>query len=226
MLKKIFRKLHIIQNIYIKHKFFIKKKSYAMDNEDTAVLSYFKDKKNGFYVDVGCYHPIHRNNTYLLHKQDWNGVNIDTSEFSIDLFNHMRPKDLNYNCAISNKNEIIKLFYQKELSQLSTTEIDQAKTVFQGNIKEKKIQAFTLDEVLNKGKFKNNKIDFLDIDVEGADLKVLKGLSFDRFKPELICVEIHEKEIELSKIYKFLVDKKYELIWSGVFSYIFKRLQN
>ena len=226
MLKKIFRKFHIIHNIYIKHKFFFKKKSYSMDNEDTAVLNYFKDKQNGFYVDVGCYHPIHRNNTYLLHKQDWNGVNIDTSEFSIDLFNHMRPKDLNYNCAISNKNEIIKLFYQKELSQLNTTEIDQAKTVFQGNIKEKEIQAFTLDEILNKGKFKNNKIDFLDIDVEGADLKVLEGLSFNKFKPELICIEIHEKEIELSKIYKFLVDKKYELIWSGVFSYIFKRLQN
>ena len=197
-----------------------------MNNEDTAILNYFKDRKNGFYVDVGCYHPIHRNNTHLLHMQKWSGVNIDTSKFSIDLFNFMRPKDLNYNCAISNKNEIIKLFYQKELSQLSTTEIDQAKTVFQGNIKEKEIQAFTLDEILNKGKFKNNKIDFLDIDVEGADLKVLKGLSFDKFKPELICVEIHEKEIELSKIYKFLVDKKYELIWSGVFSYIFKRLQN
>ena len=204
-----------------------------MDNEDTAVLDYFKDKKNGFYVDVGCYHPIHRNNTYLLHKQNWNGVNIDTSEFSIDLFNHMRPKDLNYNCAISNRNEIIKLFYQKEFSQLSTTVSAQAKTVFQGNIKEKEIQAFTLDEILSEGKFKNNKIDFLDIDVEGADLKVLEGLSFDVYKPELVSVEIHTKEIKKSEVYKFLTNKNYQLIWSnepypelGIFSYIFKRLQN
>ena len=223
MLKKIFRKFHIIHNIYIKHKFFIKKKSYAMDNEDTAVSNYFKDKKNGFYVDVGCYHPTHRNNTYLLHKEGWSGVNIDTSEFSIDLFNHMRPKDLNYNCAISNKNEIVKLFYQKELSQLSTTERDQAKTVFQGNIKEKEVQAFTLDEILDRDKFKDIKIDFLDIDVEGADLKVLEGLSFDRFKPELVCVEIHAKEIKQSDVYKFLIKKNYELLWSGVFSHIFKR---
>jgi FkbM family methyltransferase len=226
VLKKILRTLHIFHSIYIKHKFFIKKKSYAMNNEDIAILNYFKNRKNGFYVDVGCYHPIHRNNTYLLHRQNWSGINIDTSQFSIDLFNYMRPKDLNYNCAISDKNENIKLFYQKELSQLSTTEKKQAEIVFQGNIKEKEIQAFTLNEVLNRGRYKNSKIDFLDIDVEGADLKVLKGLSFDKFKPELICVEIHEKEIELSKIYKFLVDKKYELIWSGVFSYIFKRLQN
>ena len=226
MLKKILRKLHIIHNIYIKHKFFIKKKSYAMDNEDIAVLNYFKDKKNGFYVDVGCYHPIHRNNTYLLHKKNWSGINIDTSQFSIDLFNHMRPKDLNYNYAISNRNEIIKLFYQKELSQLSTTERDQAETVFQGNIKEKEIQAFTLDEILNRDKYKNTKIDFLDIDVEGADLKVLEGLSFDKFKPELVCVEIHAKEIKQSDIYKFMANKNYELLWSGVFSHIFKRLEN
>ena len=226
MLKKIIRKLHILHSIYIKHKVFIKKKSYALNNEDTAVLNYFKDKKRGFYVDVGCYHPLHRNNTYLLHKKNWNGINIDISQFSIDLFNYIRPKDLNYQCAISNKNGIIKLFYQKELSQLSTTERDQAETVFQGNIKEKEIQAFTLDEILNRDRYKNTKIDFLDIDVEGADLKVLEGLSFDKFKPELVCVEIHAKEIKQSAIYKFLADKNYELLWSGVFSHIFKRLEN
>jgi len=226
VLKKILKKLHILHSIYIKHKFFIKKKSYSMDNEDTVILKYFKDRKNGFYVDVGCYHPIHINNTYLLYKKNWHGINIDTSQFSIDLFNYMRPKDLNYNCAISNKNEFIKLFYQKELSQLSTTEKKQAEIVFQGNIKEKEIEAFTLDEILNRDKYKNSKIDFLDIDVEEADLKVLKGLSFDKFKPELVCVEIHSKEIKKSDIYNFLIDKNYELLWSGVFSHIFRRLNN
>jgi len=222
VLKKILRKLHILHSIYIKHKFFISKKSYAMDNEDTEILNYFKKKKNGFYVDVGCYHPIHRNNTYLLHKQDWKGINIDVSQFSIDLFNYLRPNDLNYNCAISNKNEIVKIFYQKELSQLSTIENEQAKKVFQGNIKEKEIQAFTLDKILKKDKFKDTKIDFLNIDVEGADFKVLEGLSFDKFKPELICIEIHDKEIKDSKVYKFLNGKNYKLIWSGVFSHLFK----
>ena len=177
---------------------------------------------DGFYVDVGCYHPIHRNNTYLLHKQDWKGINIDVSQFSIDLFNYLRPNDLNYNCAISNKNEIVKIFYQKELSQLSTIENEQAKKVFQGNIKEKEIQAFTLDKILKKDKFKDTKIDFLNIDVEGADFKVLEGLSFDKFKPELICIEIHDKEIKDSKVYKFLNGKNYKLIWSGVFSHLFK----
>ena len=224
MINEIKNKIHILHNIYFKNKYFLKKKSYSMDGEDLFIKNYFKGKKNGFYVDVGCYHPIHRNNTHLLHMQNWSGINIDTSQFSIDIFNYMRPEDLNYNCAISDKNENIKLFYQKELSQLSTTEKNQAESVFQGNIKEKEIQAFTLDEILNRSIYKNSKIDFLDIDVEGADLKVLKGLSFDKFKPELVCIEIHEKEIKQSEIYIFLVDKKYELIWSGAFSHLFKRL--
>ena len=54
------------------------------------------------------------------------------------------------------------------------------------------------------------------------DLKVLKGFSLEKFKPELICVEIHEKEIKDSEIYEYLSNFSYELVWSGVFSHIFK----
>ena len=215
------KKLHIIHNIYIKHKYFIPKKSYSMDGEDLIIFDYFKNKKKGFFIDVGCYHPIHRNNTFLLYKKGWQGLNIDIHSFSIDLFNYIRTKDLNYNFAVSDKNEKLNMYYQKELSQLSTIEYGQAKKVFQGPIKEKKIQALTLNEILKKSKIEK-KIDLLDIDVEGADLKGLQGLSFDKYKPELVCVEIHEKSIKVSKTFRFLDSCNYELIWSGVFSHIFR----
>ncbi len=132
------RKLHIFHNIYIKHKYFLLKKSYSMDGEDLIISDYFKNKKEGFFIDVGCYHPIHRNNTFLLYKKGWKGINVDIHDFSIDLFNYLRPKDLNYNLAVSNKIEKLNMYYQKELSQLSTIEYEQAKKVFQGSIKEKK----------------------------------------------------------------------------------------
>ena len=222
MIKEIKNKIHIIQNIYFKHKYFIKKKSYSMDGEDLFIDNYFKNKKYGFYVDVGCYHPIHRNNTLLLHNKGWRGINIDIHKFSIDLFRYLRPKDFNFNFAVSNKNEIIDMYYQKELSQLSTIEEEQAKKVFQGNIKKSKIDSLTLDVILEKTKINDIKINLLDIDVEGADLKVLEGFSIEKFKPELICVEIHNKKIEESKIYKYLNNFEYEMIWSGVFSHIFK----
>jgi len=222
LLSSIKKKIHILQNIYIKNKFFITKKSYSMDKEDLNILNHFRDKKNGFYIDVGCFHPIDRNNTYLLYLNKWSGINVDISQFSIDLFNFLRPDDLNLKCAVSDKEQIVKIFFQKELSQLSTSDENQAKKVFQGKIKSKEVQAYTLDYIIEKSKYRNKEIDLLDIDVEGADYKVLLGLNFEKYKPKLICVEIHNKDIKDDKIYKFLTIKGYVHIWSGVFSHLFK----
>ena len=193
-----------------------------MDKEDLNILNFFKEKRDGFYVDVGCFHPLDRNNTYLLYLKNWRGINIDISQFSIDLFNFLRPDDFNLHCAVSEKNQIIKTYFQKDLSQLSTTDEEQAKKVFQGKIKTKEIQSYSLDHIIENSKFCNKEIDLLDIDVEGADFKVLLGLNFERYKPKLICVEIHNKNINDDVIYQFLIKKGYVHIWSGVFSHLFK----
>jgi FkbM family methyltransferase len=193
-----------------------------MDKEDLNILNFFKDKRDGFYVDVGCFHPLDRNNTYLLYLKNWRGINIDISQFSIDLFNFLRPDDFNFKCAVSEKNQIIKTYFQKELSQLSTTDEVQAKKVFQGKIITKEIQSYSLDHIIENSKFCNKEIDLLDIDVEGADFKVLLGLNFEKYKPKLICVEIHNKNINDDVIYEFLIKKGYVHIWSGVFSHLFK----
>jgi len=71
------KKLHIIHNIYIKHKYFVPKKTYSMDGEDLIIFDYFKNKKEGFFIDVGCYHPYNGNNTKLLYDRGWSGINID-----------------------------------------------------------------------------------------------------------------------------------------------------
>ena len=69
MLDELFKKIHILQNIYFKNKYFIKKKSYAMDGEDTAVEIFNKKNDNGFYVAIGAHHPLQRNNTNLLFQK-------------------------------------------------------------------------------------------------------------------------------------------------------------
>tara|TARA_B100000029_G_scaffold173684_1_gene170326 strand:+ start:774 stop:1448 length:675 start_codon:yes stop_codon:yes gene_type:complete len=223
MLSKLYEKIHILQNLYLKNKCFLKRKSYSMDGEDIEISKYFKNKENGFYVDVGSYHPIERNNTMLLYKKGWEGINIDISNFSIKLFKHLRPKDANLNIAISKTEGCIEMYFQKKLSQLSTIKKIQAQKSFQGEVKTRKIVSKTLTSVLNNSKFKERKIDLLDIDVEGADLDVLESLDFKKYCPEIICIEVIEKNNEDSHIFNFLKKKSYERIWSGVFSHIFKK---
>ena len=223
LFNRIYNKLHIIQNIYFKHKNFLNKKTYSLFGEDLAALKFFKNEKKGFYVDIGCYHPTHINNTYLLYKKGWNGINIDVSQFSIDLFKFMRPDDLNYKCAVSETKKKVNLYYQKEHSQLISINKLTAKKFIKGRLKKKIINSFSLEEILSWGKYKDYEIDFLDVDVEGADLQVLKGLNFSKRKPKLICVEIHQKNFKKHKIYRFLIKKKYKLIWHVSFSFLFKR---
>ena len=226
----LFEKIHILQNIYLKNNFLIKKKTYSIHREDLFLEEYFKEVPNGFYVDLGCYHPIQYNNTILLYQKGWRGINIDINEFSIKLFNFCRPDDLNLNLAISDKNSEIDFYYQKKLSLISTIKKSRCNFSFQGKINKKKILSQTLTKALDDSKYKNRQIDFLDIDIEGADLDALKYLDFFRYSPKLICVEIfpenldiHNINIEKSDIYNLLKIKNYQKIWSGTFNHIFVR---
>ena len=195
-----------------------------MDKEDLVIEGYFKNKNKGFYVDVGCYHPLQRNNTMLLYQKGWMGINIDISDFSIKLFKFLRPDDFNLNVAVSNKEGEIDMFFQKKLSQLSTIKENSAKKTFQGNILNQKILSRKLTSILDEGKYKDQKIDFLNVDAEGADFEVLQSLDFNKYSPELICIEVIEKDLENSDVFNFLYKYRYKKIWSGVFSHIFKKI--
>ena len=220
-IKNFQKKIHILQNIYIKNNFLLSKKTYSMEKEDLEILKCLNTVQKGFYVDVGAYHPIQRSNTFLLYKKQWRGINIDISSFSIDLFNYLRPDDINLNIAVSNKDELVTFYFQKKLSQLSTIKKDIANEKIQGEIKEKKIMSNKLTTILNKTKYNNKKIDFLNIDIEGADFEALKSLDFKIYRPKLICVEIMDNKIENSEIFLFLKNLNYTKKWSGTLSHIF-----
>ena len=225
MFNKIRNKIHILQNIYLKNKYFIKKKSYAMDGEDLAIDQYIEKKEKGFYVDIGAHHPIHRNNTQLLFNRGWEGINIDVNQFSIDLFNFLRPDDLNLLTAISDQEGEITFYYQKKFSQLNTTDKKIAHEHFNGNFNERLVKCQSIHNILINSKYKDAKIDFLNIDVEGAEMKVLRTLNFEIYDPKLICIEIlgyrdldsMEREIRIKddEIYRYLIEKNYKKVWSG-----------
>ena len=111
MLKKKLHKNHILYkpylyyNLFFHHKCFIKKNTYSQSGEDLFIGNYFKAINNGFYIDIGCFHPTMHSNTAKLYNKGWRGINIDINQTSIDLFNLIRKKDKNFCAAISNENK-------------------------------------------------------------------------------------------------------------------------
>ena len=216
---------------YYRPKIFFLKKTYSMLGEDIYINNFFKNKKNGIYLDVGAYHPLDGNNTYLLYKKNWQGINIDVNPLSIELFQRARKFDLNINSAISSKKRVTKVYFRKKINMLNTLSKKFAKINFKNGFQEKKIKSNTLNNILNQSKYKNKKIDFFNLDVEGHELHVLKSIDLKKYKPTLICVEIHNQEgifkhnangTKRNPINKFLLSHKYYIVWNNKFSYIYK----
>jgi len=206
-----------------------------MFGEDLFIQNYFKNKPKGFYVDVGCYHPLQGNNTHLLYKNGWSGINFDINHYSIKLFNFLRKRDLNIHSGISRKKSKLTMYYRKEINMLNTLDEKIAKIHFRNGYKKKNIQVNTLNFFISKKFKKLNKIDFINIDVEGYELDALKSLNFSIYKPQLICIEIHNIKkmydtnynyLKSNNVYNYLINKKYKVIWKNKYSFIFERKNN
>ena len=208
-IKKILTNIYPINKLYYFIKIIKKSKKryhFAENGEDVIIGNLFNHKKNGFYLDVGCYHPIRSSLTHLLHKKGWGGVNIDISEDSINLFKIARPNDRNINIGISNK--IGKQFYYQ------SGHINQANSFkYYKNTEKVMSKVTTLDEIIEK--LAIEKIDFLNIDAEYKDFEVLQSISLNSVRPTLITIEDNDKydinEIIKSKIYNYLIKKNYFL---------------
>ena len=186
---------------------------------DMIVSDIFKNKKKGVFIDVGCHHPFINNNTYLLYKKGWRGINIDLDFSSIDMFNRFRPNDYNKQIAISNKKGLANFYFFHNRAPKNTISKQSGK----GAKIIKKIETDTLDNIIKKSNIKMKRIDFLSIDVEGNELNVLKGLNFKRYEPKIVVLEFIDPRIKefyyhkiekimKSELYKFMKKKKYNLV--------------
>ena len=217
------KKLNILKIVYFYFQYLKGKKklrkSYSNWGIDIMCDFFFAKKDNGVYIDVGCHHPFLNNNTYPLYKRNWSGINIDIDYSSIDIFNFFRPNDLNIQVGVSNIVGESDLYFYHNRAAKNTL----SKVMGSSAQKIKKINTDTLDNIIEKSKFKNKKINFLSIDVEGFELKVLKGLNLEKYKPDLIVLEYLQpnikelseqniKKIQESEIYKYMINKNYKMI--------------
>ena len=222
------KNLYYFYNIYIRNYKFLKNGSQF--GEDKFILEQFDKNYKGQYLDIGCFHPTKHNNTFLLYKKNWSGINIDLNPLTIELFNFTRPKDKNINIAISDDETEKKLYFIDELNTQNT--LDKNHVQFLKNhhkiqdteIIKQKIKTKTIDQILTN--LNIDYIDFMNLDIEGHELNVLKNINFKKFFIKIICVEMIKHNDEASKkteeIEKILIKNNFHLIKQFDFNYIFE----
>ena len=215
--KSLFYKPYLYFRIFWLEKFFVKKNSYSQCGEDFFITKFFTKQKKGTYLDIGAFNPIKYSNTYLLYKIGWTGINIDLNQTSIDLFNIVRPKDINICAAISDKEENVKVSIENIFSPLNTISLSRSKKLNSKSIK--KNSYYVKSQKINK--IVKNKFDFLNIDIEGFDIKVLKSIKLNFYKPKLICIEILNSK-KFHSLKKYLNKQNYVYIRKMGPSYFFR----
>lgn len=216
--KNIFYKLYLYYNLYIRHKAFKSRITYSQNQEDLFINNYFKNKKNGFYLDVGCYHPIKFSNTALLHNRGWQGINIDMSQTSIDFFNILRKKDTNICAAISNESKKVTQYMDRSFSPINTLVKEfsdtASKTISSNKYEEKITHTYNFSQIVDSNNIQVNQVDFLNIDAEAHDLEVLEGINLKTYKITLICIEMLDSQLNVNedKFKNYLSQYNYDLI--------------
>jgi len=161
---------------------------YSQSEEDLKIVKWFPEK-TGSYLDIGAGDPILGSNTYLFYRMGWRGILVEPLSLNVRMLKLFRPRDQVCNVVIGSfSNSTLWEFYP---SQYSTTvekvalDLINAKKIFYvGKFSRdvKRISDFDC-------RAKPEDPFFLTIDVEGAEIEVLKTIDWKKFLPRLICVE-------------------------------------
>lgn len=193
-------------------------RSYSQEGEDMILRRLFENRKEGFYVDVGAYHPTLYSNTYFFYRMGWRGINIEPNPHCIELFYKYRPRDINLAVGVSDVTTNL-TYYMFNEPALNTFEEDIAKRPTRNEERyyptgKAVIPVQRLEMILSKHLPETRKIDFLSVDVEGHELKVLRSTNWERFRPVCLLVEVLYSDLEeiiRSELHRFMKDADYKL---------------
>ena len=193
--------------------------SFSSAGEDMILRHVIgSDKMEGFYVDVGAYHPVLSSNTYFFYLNGWRGINVEARPGSRKLFDEVRPRDINVETGVSNSRGELTYYFVGEDSTMNSFSREFLEHIgMLGEVKrEIPVPVIPLAELLALHLPEGQAIDFMSVDVEGHDLQALESNDWERFRPRFIVVEDKEVRAESSDIVRFMRGRGYEVCAQNV----------
>ncbi len=199
---------------------------YAQFGEDLILAHLFSQLgiKKPTYLDIGANEPRYISNTYYFYLRGSRGVLIEPNPFLYKKLRSFRPHDTVVNTGIGFSEVAEADFYvfpnyANGLSTFSEKEAKHWEEVGMkglGKIPVEKVIKMPLtpvNTILDKY-FRDKAPNFISLDVEGLDLDILKSMDFNKYQPEVICVETlgydeQQQSFKLTDIPDFVLTKNY-----------------
>jgi FkbM family methyltransferase len=163
--------------------------SYSQNLEDYHLSLAFAGQTTGTYIDVGAGHPIADNVSFWFYERGWQGIVVEPQPELAALYQRLRPRDIVVGGLIGRQCGEIDFHVVDRLHGLSTTmeDVAQRAQAFGVGYRTVRMPVTTLAELCER--LDLGAIDFLKIDVEGAEGDVLFGGDWKRFRPKVIVAE-------------------------------------
>lgn len=191
--------------------------SFSQKGEDVYLQNIF-NKENGFYVDVGAYHPIEYSNTHVFYLKGWSGINIEPNPESIQSFFKLRARDINLNLAVSLCEDTL-TYYKFNYSAVNTISKDHATywASQPGHIIKEQTPVIVkpLKRIFEDFLPNDVEIDFMSVDCEGVDLDVLKSNDWNKFRPSIVLIEFlyyEYPDFRESELHQFMISVNYRFL--------------
>jgi FkbM family methyltransferase len=163
--------------------------TYAQNFEDVMLERLFSETKRGFYIDIGAWDPRDYSVTRHFYERGWRGLNVEPIASRHAKFVTDRPRDINVHSLVGGHNRPTRFFECVEEDYLSTTVAAVAEEMKANGltVSEYEVEVERLDALIDRHCPKV--IDFLKLDVEGAEADVLKTIDLQRFRPRALVIE-------------------------------------
>lgn len=159
----------------------------------------FKNRTNGVFIDIGANDGITINSTYFFEKYlNWSGVCVEPLKRRFNELVINRPNSVCLNCAIWEQDGEVEFSdiegYPEMLSGITECYNEQhegrIRRELNGDISkcnQIKVPCISFSTLLSNIPTRN--IDYLKIDTEGAELRILRSIDFNQVNIEVIDVE-------------------------------------
>jgi FkbM family methyltransferase len=163
--------------------------SYSQNLEDYHLSIAFAGQTTGTYVDIGAGHPIADNVSFWFYEHGWRGVVVEPQSKLAALYPRLRPRDIAVAGLIGRESGEADFHVIDRLHGLSTAKEGIAQTAQALGVDYQTIRTpmTTLAKLCET--YDLGPIDFLKIDVEGAEGDVLFGGDWERFRPKVVVAE-------------------------------------
>lgn len=176
--------------------------------EDVWILEHLKDllPEKGVYVDIGCGLPDFMSNTAFLRDRGWTGLAIDANPAYGE---HWKHPGNPFICAVLSDKPVVKFEFRENTATSRICDTGQ------------EVETVPLDQILEMEHIK--KIDFLSIDIEGAEFDVMKEFDFAWWEPTIIVAEYNTAGLgfDLRMLNYLLKTWGYEAVHHTVANFIY-----